>query len=51
MRVPFRRRQQYLGHLAFYYVGRTDDAAVQLTVADATELTLDRVVPEPEGGA
>jgi len=45
MRVPCRRRQGYLGHLAFYYTRAADDAAVQLTVADATEVSLDRVVP------
>jgi len=45
MKVPFRRRQQYLGHLAFYYTRAADAAVVDLAVADATEATLDRVVP------
>jgi len=46
MRVPFRTRQAYLSHLAFYYTRVAEGAAVQSAVADAGEVTLDRVVPE-----
>jgi len=46
MKVPFRTRQAYLSHLAFYYTRVAEDAAVQSTVADVSEATLDRVVPE-----